>query len=124
MTEKYIDLADRIAEDFPPMTGPDIATLRWLDEHTDQVPGRTMTESEFHEAADAHRNGGLGWRDLADSLGITVVPGPEPTSSLQMFADLEELTGDGFLLTGRHLEKIAKHLTALGWTKAPVGDDD
>lgn len=47
----------------------------------DQAPGRTITESEFHETADAHRNGGIGWQELSDGLGITVVPDPEPTNA-------------------------------------------
>ena len=50
MSEKYEDLAERIKRDRAtgPITGLDGETyaLRWLDRNPDQVPGRTITESE------------------------------------------------------------------------------
>ena len=58
MTNKYIDLADRIEEgaEYSNTTsfclGIECA-LRWLDENIDQAPGRTMTESEYSAAVDA-----------------------------------------------------------------------
>ncbi|VEW13537.1 Uncharacterised protein [Brevibacterium casei] len=83
---------------------------------------RTITVSEISKAFGTEY---VAWARLCLArIGVTVVPDPEPTNSQQMFADLEELTGDGFLLRDRHLEKIAKHLTDLGWTKTPEANDD
>lgn len=87
--------------------------LRWLDEHPDQVPGRTITESDFHETADAHRNGGLGWEDLAIRFGITVIPDPEPTNAERLDKDIQEVD---LHMTSRQL---AEALIERGWTKAP-----
>lgn len=94
---RYYDLFAEISRMMMPQderVGIAIA-LHWLDRHPDQVPGRTITESEFHEVADAHRNGGLGWRDLADSLGITVVPDPEPTNLDWLKKFMTEIQKDG-----------------------------
>lgn len=88
----------------------------------DQVPGRTITESEFHETADAHRNGGLGWEDLASRFGITVIPDPDPDpepepTNLQRLSrairDWHEGRGEDRVL--------ARHLNAIG-VKAPGHD--
>ena len=145
---KYEDLAEAIHNDGIDAYWDEIlAVLRWLDEHPDQVPGRTITESEFHEVADAHRNGGLGWRDLADSLGITVVPDPEPTIPLptepgaQFIAYSSKLSEDPedqreFVIAGKYvvaLDSAAVYSRELfedaGWVvtslvTAPGGDDD
>lgn len=43
----------------------------------DQVPGRTITESEFQEVVRSHKS----IRDLVKMLGITVTPDPEPTNA-------------------------------------------
>ena len=92
MSEKYIDLTEEIwrADEGRTSFGSVNMVLDYLDRRPERVPGRTITESEFHEVADAHRNGGLGWEDLADSLGITVVPDPEPTNAQSLSKLLEE----------------------------------
>ena len=129
MTEKYIDLADRIAEDFPPMTGPDIATLRWLDAHPDQVPGRTITASEFDEVVEscATDTYDVPPHTFADRLGIIVVPDPEPTNAEALEALLEGgdinaqwgLRGGGVMFA----RELAHALDEAG-VKAPGGDDE
>ncbi|ASZ73369.1 hypothetical protein SEA_LUCKYBARNES_52 [Brevibacterium phage LuckyBarnes] len=128
MADKFEDLTDAVGEnidtsDHGVRTGIEW-TLEWLDEHPDQVPGRTITQSRYaSEKKDRSLTYMQGFHSAMVEFGGAVVPDPEPTDSQQMFVDLEGMTGDGFLLQGRHLEKIAKYLTDLGWTKAPGGDN-
>ena len=81
MTNKYIDLADRIGEgaEYSNTTsfclGIECA-LRWLDEHPDQVPGRTLTRSDMVEAF-GEEYAGWATHRLA-RIGYTIVPDPEP----------------------------------------------
>lgn len=53
MTEKYIDLVERIKRDrdMGPLTGLDRVTytLRWLDDHPDQTPGRAIAGSGVYD---------------------------------------------------------------------------
>ena len=84
MTRKYIDLADRIGEgaEYSNTTsfclGIECA-LRWLDEHPDQVPGRTLTRGDMVEAF------GEEYAEWATSrlarIGYTIVPDSEPTNA-------------------------------------------
>lgn len=125
MSEKYIDLFAEISRMMMPQderVGVSTA-LRWLDEHPDQVPGRTITESEFHETADAHRNGGLGWEDLASRFGITVVPDPEPTNTELLEARLLDLLGVVEAIGNTGVHNMAYELDRAG-VKAPEADDE
>ena len=90
MTEKYIDLTEEIwrADEGRTSFGSVSMVLAYLDEHPDQVPGRTITESEAWDIAGRtfHRWGSV--EELAShlrgtfrQLGITVVPEPEPTNA-------------------------------------------
>lgn len=122
--EKYIDLADPIInEDTRRGVAGVYAALTWLDSHPDQVPGRTITESEFHETADAHRNGGLGWEDLASRFGITVTPDPEPTNAEKLEAHLLDLLGVVEAIGNTGVHNMAYELDRAG-VKAPGGDDE
>lgn len=84
MSEKYEDLHDQIVADktFDLTTserlGAKIA-LQWLDQNRDQVPGRTITESQIAEAfGDEYHY----WaKRRLSRIGITVVPDPEPTNA-------------------------------------------
>lgn len=120
---KFADLKDMIhAETRDQVYLDEVGeVLEWLDDHPGQVPGRTITESEFHETADAHRNGGLGWEDLARRFGITVVPDPDPTNAekLAIYLGLHDLDA----LTQAGVAEFAQQLDADG-VKAPGGDDE
>lgn len=114
---KYIDLTDRIARDDLMERAPGIAyvrdTLEWLDRNPDQVPGRTITESELSEVARTHES----IRDLVSLLGIKVVPDPEPTNAEKLAADLREIW-DGH----QSMNDVAQWLNDNGWVKAPNHD--
>ena len=124
MIEKYEDLADRIAEDFPPMTGPDIATLRWLDAHPDQAPGRTITESEFKAGFGIYSEP---WaREVLIGFGITVVPDPEPTNAEKIEQLLWSINKEheGECLEGEAAVRAWSEALDEAGVKAPGGDDD
>ena len=88
---------------------------------SDQVPGRTITESELREVAGRlfARCPDLGvfmgrlQRELSE-LGITHVPEPEPTNAEK----LKDLIWDEGDITGYRAQAIAEHLDRLG-VKAP-----
>ncbi|SMX76628.1 hypothetical protein [Brevibacterium antiquum] len=78
----YRDLAKRII-DYTRTISPDVhmgvrEALAYLDMFPDQVPGRTITESEYYEATRIHNSDyDRGYcKALADS-GLTVIPDPE-----------------------------------------------
>ena len=122
MTNKYIDLADRIGEgaEYSNTTsfclGIECA-LRWLDEHPDQVPGRTLTRSDMVEAF-GEEYAGWATHRLA-RIGYTIVPDPEPTNAEKATDDLQ-MWG---IARDKALE-LGPWLAGQGWTKAPGGDDD
>lgn len=120
MTEKYEDLHEPIINDETfymtafERLGAKIA-LQWLDEHPDQVPGRTMTESEIAKAFGTEY---VAWARLCLArIGITVVPDPEPTNAEKII----ELMGKAPASLNRR--DLAKWLDEAG-VKAPGGDDD
>ena len=87
MTSKYIDLAERIWRTDNGRTSYASVgmVLEWLDDHPDQVPVRTITESELEDATRevwgyCARESDI--RFLA-YFGILVVldPEPEPTNA-------------------------------------------
>lgn len=101
MTDKYIDLAEEFKND----SGYSITAalqalpvLRWLDEHPDQAPGRTITESEMARECGIY---GDSYRTGFSAAGGRIVPDPEPDPE-----DVRRL--------GEALEKAA-HTPALGW---------
>lgn len=125
--EKYIDLGRRIADDLrKPWASTGMAdVLRWLDEHPDQVPGRTITESAFLEACEyedqTHRASSPHTyaERVMFALGVTVVPDPEPTNTEK----LKDLIWDEGRVSGRRAQALAEYLDCLG-VKAPGGDND
>ena len=124
MSEKYIDLADRImaATATTPNTMRSSAigdTLEYLDAHPGQVPGRTITESEISKAFGPEY---VAWaRMCLARIGITVVPDPEPTNAEKL---VDDLLGCHVAFSEREVDAIAGHLAERGWTKAPGGDDE
>lgn len=98
---KYIDLAERIAEDqgaWPGLLAIQ-AALDWLDRNPEQVPGRTITDSELETITNdlaTYSGPVLGTRirvHLAH-IGVSVVPDPEPTPRQLLEALIFEKRGD------------------------------
>ncbi len=94
MTAKYIDLKEELAHSV--VVGAGITAIRnileWLDDHPDQVPGRTITESDLSEAvanSSQWTDEGFG-RDVLSHFGIEVVPDPEPTNAERLETALLE----------------------------------
>ena len=120
MSEKYEDLHDQIVADktFDLTTserlGAKIA-LQWLDQNRDQVPGRTITESQIAEAfGDEYHY----WaKRRLSRIGITVVPDPEPTNAEKINEAYDVWDRDPQDLT------FGEYLDRLGWVKAPGGDE-
>lgn len=78
----YIDLEPQVSDYYGTFPGQArragiCDALRYIDSHPNQVPGRTITESEFQEVVRSHKS----IRDLVKMLGITVTPDPEPTNA-------------------------------------------
>lgn len=118
---KYIDLAPEIEGLLDPMevrAGIRVG-LSWLDSHPDQVPGQTITESEYDRQTDPQSNDFVVGFDRAMALfGNGVVPDPEPTNAekLEMlFADLMKCQ--------MTYKQAAAQMDMLG-VKAPGGDDE
>lgn len=117
---KYEDLAEAIHNDGIDAYWDEIlAVLRWLDEHPDQVPGRTMTESRVKKFTtgkpEDYRHGFL---DAVEVAGMSVVPDPEPTNA-------EKLEGLFAELMKRQMTyKAAGEWLDEAGVKAPGGDDE
>ena len=96
MADKYEDLHDRIADEIH-WDATVVDTLKWLDEHPDQVPGRTITESELSEAVENSSrwtDEGFG-RDILSHFGIEVAPDPETTNAENLAAQEIQEKCDG-----------------------------
>lgn len=88
----------------------------------DQVPGRTITESEYrHAMLAATDTEDFDAEELLRRLGLTVVPDPDPTNAekLAIYLGLHDLDA----LTQAGVAEFAQQLDADG-VKAPGGDDD
>lgn len=85
MAEKYIDLGPQIGEDTRKGLSSachlaQLEGLRWLDEHPEALPGRTITQSEADEACSTlNYDEVTGFKSALDVAGITVIPDPKPT---------------------------------------------
>ena len=120
MTEKYIDLHDEIADSIHwDATVAD--TLKWLDEHPDQVPGRTITHSRVGKAMSGrswdYKAGVLAGLALADTKQV---PDPEPTNAEKL-----EALYDQWLESDAPACRVSFHqfMDDAG-VKAPGGDDE
>ena len=121
MAEKYVDLHGEIADSIH-WDATVVDTLKWLDDHPDRVPGRTITVGEFERAwADSvDQDDRKQYRDFLARLGITVAPDPEPTNAELLVEDLAGIYGANLPWTAK--VAISEALTERGWVKAPGGD--
>ena len=126
---KYIDLEPQVSDYYGTSPGQErragiCDALRFLDSHPEQVPGRTITESELRRLIHKHLPDETTEEQLfmlmAD-LGITVVPDPdpEPTNAEKLTSLYErwrqDTDGMG-ISVGAWMEKHG--------VKAPGGDDE
>ena len=123
MTEKYIDLHDEIADSIH-WDATVLDTLKWLDGHRDQAPGRTITASEFDEAVEScvTEDATVPPHTFAARLGVVCVPDPEPTNAELLVEDLAGIYGANLTWTAKIA--ISEALAERGWVKAPGGDDE
>lgn len=81
MADKYEDLHDRIADEIH-WDATVIDVLRWLDDHRDQAPGRTITVSKFDEAVEScvTEDATVPPHTFAERLGVVCVPDTKTTN--------------------------------------------
>lgn len=129
---KYIDLADQIIEAKPASPNSPYADdvreiLGWLDEfasqHPDQVPGRTITESEFDREADRFPGPRLDLRTALINLGFVFLEDRKPTNAEKLEAELEAALHGGAWGETVGWKAIAERLDAAG-AKAPKADHE
>ena len=123
---KYIDLADEIKNELivpkaDILFGIDYA-LSFLDDNTDQVPGRTITEGEVlrftRNVSDRYARGVNAGLILA---GVEITPDPEPTNAEKLAASIDMSSRGLVYLTEYQIAQLAKGLEEDG-VKAPDHD--
>ena len=96
-------------------------TLCWLDDHADQAPGRTITESDYQKIIDeTSASYGFGFTDGFHQAGGSIVPDPKPTNAEL----LEQLHDQYRMFPAQHLPgngSLADYLDHKG-VKAPDHD--
>lgn len=125
MTEKFIDLGPQIVKETGGLSLTSLAhehqlrVLKWLDEHPDQVPGRTITRSDCQKLMDdTSMPYGVGFTDGFHQAGGSIVDDPEPTNEENLEQDLMLAEVNA----GSDPTAIARWLAGQGWTKAPEGE--
>ena len=86
----------------------------------DQVPGRTITESELSQKlanVPPYADEAVWLRAVLNALGVTVVPDPEPTNAEKWAKFLRKVNPTSVMI-----DDYAKAIDAAG-VKAPGGDD-
>lgn len=134
MTDKYIDLGPQIAEGTQrPLTSlaheRQLEALKWLDEHPDQVPGRSITRSEMRERMNENFTTKVRSIDVeayTESLGRIVVPDPEPMPTIEFARDIMRFeSGDPDTKSVPHWAvNMASYLMDAGYVKAPEGEGE
>lgn len=125
MAEKYIDLEDRVFDEVANNSRTQCRrVLAWLDDHPDQVPGRTITERKVTEAFGPEY---MAWARMCLSrIGVTVVPDPEPMPTIEFARDIMRFESGDPDTRGvpRWAVNMAAYLTDAGYVKAPEADDE
>lgn len=110
---KYIDLAAKFSaeRDFTSAATVVAAFGSWLDEHPDQAPGRTITQSDFERRTARHSNFyTAGYGDALTHHGITIAPDPEPKTEADKLIDLMvRIDPNGKLDQVEILKAMAEH---------------
>lgn len=125
MTEKFIDLGPQIVKEAGGLSLTSLAhehqlrVLKWLDEHPDQVPGRTITAERYRLVERMDGGYKRGYCDAMEELGASVDPEPTNVELLER----ELAVNAGYELTSDQRKIIARRLDARGVT-APEADDE
>lgn len=120
MAEKYEDLHEPMVNDetfylTPAERVGALVALQWLDQHPDQVPGLTITQSEVeHKCATYGSAYETGFRQA----GGVVIPDPEPTNFDLLKKFMTDIQKDGL-----SPDSAAEWLDFHG-VKVPGGDDE
>lgn len=120
---KYIDLIGHITERLDVPCGNIRLgiheALAYLDRYPDQVPGRTITQSDYQKIIDETSvSYGVGFTDGFHQAGGSVIPDPVPTNAEKLEALLREAETAPMSVTNR-----ARWMDAQG-VVAPEDDDD
>ena len=120
MAKKYEDLNAVIVSDKGTLWTQTQLVLNYLDSHPDQVPGRTITESEIRSVYKSKFgiNADSLIVDFVRDLGITIVPDPKPTNAEKLADYVRQMD-----LTPMSPRECGEWLDEQG-VKAPGGDDD
>lgn len=129
MTEKFIDLGPQIVKEAGGLSLTSLAhehqlrVLEWLDEHPDQVPGRTITRSDCQKLMDdTSMPYGVGFTDGFHQAGGSIVDDPEPTNEEKLSRDIESFYDQPQDGIQSYEDGMARFLLGRGWTKAPEGE--
>lgn len=117
---KFIDLTDAIKVDNGWTRTAIESILEWLDEHPDQVPGLTMTQSEMDRKCNIF---GHEYLTGFTGAGGRVVPDPKPTNVERwekFICDWMDTQDEPIVFP---VLAFTDHLDAAG-IKAPGGDDE
>lgn len=101
-----------------------LVALQWLDQNPDQVPGRTITESELKDLSHDYYSSARSIDAILSRLNITVVPDPKPTNVERLVEIIRE-NGYDIRHNGNRSGPVALalELDSRG-VKAPGGEDD
>ena len=99
--------------------------LEWLDSHPDQVPGRTITRSDYQKLMDdTSMPYGVGFTDGFHQAGGSIIDDPKPTNAEKWETFIRH---SGFSVSGYFgndaAQAFARVMDERG-VKAPGGDDD
>lgn len=121
MSNQHIVLTNQILREVGGDRAQIVDILAWLDDHPEQTPGRTITESRLREISYLRANA-HGWDDrkMFEAAGVQIVPDPEPTNAEQWEKFCSEL---GIDLKPWQINYLSEAMDKRGVT-APGGDHE
>ena len=126
MSEKYIGLYETISDDMfirPDEVSVSRGVLEWLDEHPEQVPGQSITASEFDEAVESciTEDATVPPHTFAARLGVVCVPDPDPEpTSADAKLEIEKIKLDE---RNKFIDELLADAENEAWI-ARMGDDE
>ena len=124
MSDQHIDLTNQILREVGGDRAQIVDILAWLDDHPDQVPGRTMKKSDYQELMDGTSlSYGVGFTDGFHLAGGSVVPDPEPTNAERLEATLLDTFGLLETLGNQGVHNLAFNLDKAG-VKAKTNQEE